>query len=60
MAFQFGSVLLVKSTETGLAVFFQLCALLVSVCDIAKLNLFGTGLNSDFLTIILGGRLPET
>ena len=42
IAFEFGNVLPVKSTETGLTVFFQVCKLLVSVCDIAKLNFCGT------------------
>ena len=30
IAFEFGNVLLVKSTETGLTVFFHLCKLLTS------------------------------
>ena len=37
-AFEFGDVFLVKSTETSLTVFFQLCKLIVSICSIAKLN----------------------
>ena len=39
IAFEFGSLLLVKSTETGITVFFffQLRKLLVSVSVIAKL-----------------------
>ena len=38
IAFEFSDVLLVKSTETSLNVFFQLGKLLVSVSAIAKLN----------------------
>ena len=42
IAFEFGNVLLVKSTETGLNVFFQLSKLLVSVSAIAKQNFCST------------------
>ena len=42
IAFPFGDVLLVKSTETGPNVFFQLGKLLVSVSTIAKLNFCGS------------------
>ena len=42
IAFEFGNVLLVKSTETGLNVFFQLGKLLVSVSAIAKHLFFST------------------
>ena len=59
VAFESGNVHLVKSTATALTVFFSLCKLLESVSAMAKLNFFWH-LNSDFLTIILGGRLPET
>ena len=38
IAFKFGNVLLSKSTETGLNVFFQLGKLLASVSAIVKLN----------------------
>ena len=42
IAIGFGDVLLVKSTETGLNVFFQLRKLLLSVSAIAKLNFCST------------------
>ena len=42
IAFEFGNLLLVKSTETGLNVFFQLDKLLVSVSAIEKLNFCST------------------
>ena len=42
IAFEFSDVLLVKSTETSLNVFFQLGKLLVSVSAIAKLNFCST------------------
>ena len=38
----FADVLLAKSTQTGLNVFFQLCKLLVSVSAIVKLNFCST------------------
>ena len=38
IAFEFGDVLLVKSTESGLNVYFQLGKLLVSVSAITKVN----------------------
>ena len=41
VAFESGNVLLVKSTEAGQTVFFQLCKLLLSVRAIAKLNFWG-------------------
>ena len=42
IAVEFGNVLPIKSTETGLAVFFQLFKLLVSVSAITKLTFCDT------------------
>ena len=48
-----------KSKETGLVVVFQLCKP-VGICQrYCKIELLWHR-NSGFLTIILGGRLPET
>ena len=42
IGFEFGDVLLVKSTESGLNVYFQLGKFLVSVSTIAKVNYYST------------------
>ena len=59
IAFELGSVLLVKSMETGLAVFLSVVKA-VSICQYHYNTRLLRHLSNDFLTILKGGRLLET